>query len=167
MYKCIRFLNYIEFTSYRVNLLFSYLTKLSNIKREIEKNETECNKKIVLSLNENITRFISKSIIQAEEFDFEIKKCLDNKYNDNHLLEEEYTKMKNSILTNQIFYNDNSSLDDLDFIRVVQIYDIKREIVSINNLKAINLFTFTGFIIIMGLILQFGFISFYYRNSSK
>ena len=78
-----------------------------------------------------------------------------------------YSIIMNYVTSNQMLTNNNSIINNLDLINVVEIFDIKKEVVSINNLKAINLFTFTAFMLIIGLIFQFGFISFYYKNSSK
>ncbi len=173
-------IDYIEFTSFRVNKLFTSLIRLGNIKREIQSNKqkidnnnNECTKKIDLYLDENIDQLMNKFLIE-EKLNVDIKKCLENDYNNNYslennnkILENEYSIIMNSVTSNQIQNNNNSIINNLDIINIVEIFDIKKEVVSINNLKAINLFTFTAFMLIIGLIFQFGFISFYYKNSSK
>ena len=133
----------IEFTSDAVNDTFMYLKELSNLELEIEKNNSDCDKIIGLFLNENISRLLSKSLIEADKFDIQLKECLVNEYNDNNYLEKRYNYIMSKLLENTNSEIDQRGTNPLK--NYMEIYDIKKEYIYINNLKAINIYTFTVF----------------------
>lgn len=158
--------SYIEFTGGAVNNTFMYLKELSNLELEIEKNNSDCDKIIGLFLNENISRLLSKSLIEADIFDIQLKECLVNEYNDNNTLEKRYTYIMSKLLGNtnaQITESENNKLKTT----YMEIYDIKKEYIYINNLKAINIYTFTIFLVLISLILQYGTLSFLIENKKQ
>lgn len=158
--------SYIEFTGDAVNNTFMYLKELSNLELDIEKNNSDCDKIIGLFLNENISRLLSKSLIDADIFDIQLKECLVNEYNDNNTLEKRYTFIMNKLLGNTNTQITESKTNRLK-TTYMEIYDIKKEYIYINNLKAINIYTFTIFLVLISLILQYGILSFLIENKKK
>ena len=112
----------------------------------------------------------TKSILidpSSPNFEEQIKNCLTNQYNDNNKIEEQYSTSMKKLLHVDKYFTENFSKDNLDFeiTKFMEIFDITRESIYINKIKAVNVYTFTIFLMILSLILQYGLISFLKKES--
>lgn len=158
-------ISYLEFSALFVNYTFSALSNLNDMDKRIVKNSSYC-EKLLQMFKDDYFHLLDKFNIN-QNFEEQIKNCLTNQYNDNNKIEEQYSLSMKKLLHVDKYFTENFSKDNLDFeiTKFMEIFDITRESIYIDKIKAVNVYTFTIFLMILSLILQYGLISFLKKES--
>ena len=151
-------LNYVEHTTLHINYTFNHLAKLNALKKEINSISAACDRMLNIYLTPNISKLINDELLQFEGMKDSIKECLENRYNNNDILEIEYQSLMNELF---VIDHENLNMQNIDSLdKAIQIYDINYEDIYVNNIKAFNIYIFTAILLLLTLTLQYGIILF-------